>query len=167
MARFRGPGFGEEENQKTVECHEIKTGFFRHEQSVRSESDRGLISEKSVVRWLGKPIEFGRRLGMGRPCAKDWDEQRKLALSDGSKWIWNMVEDRWPHARQLLDFYHASEHLWNLGRAHETHESKARAGVEAGLHRMRHGQEKSVFEEIADRDWPSGSGAVESACRQS
>jgi hypothetical protein len=202
MARFRGPGFGKKKTKKDrVEWHEIKTGvFYRHEQSVRSKSGRGLISEKSVVRWLGEPLQFGRRLGWEALRGGLGRAQETLALSDGGKWIWKMVKDRWPHALQLLDFYHASEHLWHLGRAYEADESKATAWVEAGLHRLRHGQEESVLEEIAalkvprgergevvrkeknyfagqrgrmdykeiaDRDWPIGSGAVESACRQS
>jgi hypothetical protein len=202
MARFRGPGFGKKKTKKDrVEWHEIKTGvFYRHEQSVRSESGRGLISEKIVARWQGEPLEFGRRLGWEALRGGLGRAKETLALSDGGKWIWNMVEDRWPHARQLLDFYHASEHLWNLGRAHETDESKAKAWVENGLHRLRHGRQESVLQEIAalkvprgsrgevvrkeknyfagqrermhykemaDRDWPIGSGAVESACRQS
>ena len=202
MARFRGPGFGKKKTkQERVEWHEIKTGvFYRHEQVAHTESGRGIISEKVVVRWQGEPLEFGRRLswearrgGLGRA-------QETLALSDGGKWIWNMVEDRWPHATQLLDFYHASEHLWNLGRAYCAQEAAAKAWVERRLHRLRHGQEEGVLEEIAalkiprgergevvrkeknylagqrgrmnykevaDRGWPIGSGAVESACRQS
>ena len=98
----------------------------------------------------------------------------------------------------MLDFYHASQHLWELGRALVGEES-VRAWVEPRLHRLRHGKERAVLAEIAAwkrprgargalvrreqdyfagqaarlhyariaaRGWPSGSGAVESACRQ-
>ena len=202
MARFRGPGWGKKRTRKDrVEWHEIKTGvFYRHEHSAQSESGRGLISEKVVVRWQGEPMELGRRLGWealrgGIGRAKD-----TLALADGGKWIWNLVQDRWPHARQLLDFYHASEHLGALARAACPDEAAAQRWLEKRLHQLRHGQENKVlreiarskappgeagqivqkrqtyfagqrgrmnYHEIAQRGWPIGSGAVESACRQS
>ena len=202
MARFRGPGWGKERTKKDrVEWHEIKTGvFYRHEQAAQTQSGRGLISEKVVVRWQGEPLEFGRRLGWEALRGGLGRARETLALSDGGKWIWNMVEDRWPHAAQLLDFFHGSQHLWNLGRAFWGEEVAAKAWVEPRLHQMRHGQEKEVLEEIAGlkgprgearevvrkeknyfagqkdrmnykeiagRGWPIGSGAVESACRQS
>ncbi len=203
MARFRGPGWGKKQTKKDrVEWHEIKTGvFYRHEQLAHSESGRGLISEKVVVRWQGEPLEFGRRLGWEAVRGGLGRAQQTLALSDGGKWIWKMVEDRWSHAIRLLDFYHASEHLWNLGRAYvRGDEGAAQAWVEPRLHQLRHGQEETVLAEIAalkvprgaagqtvrqeknyfagqsgrmnykgiaDRGWPIGSGAVESACRQS
>jgi hypothetical protein len=168
--------------------------------SLTPESGRGLISEKVVVRWQGDPLEFGRRLGWEALRGGLGRAQKTLALSDGGKWIWNMVEDRWSHAMQLLDFYHGGEHLWNLGRACWRQEGAAQAWVEGRLHQLRHGQEQAVlkeieglkaprgeagevvrkeknyfagqkhrmnYKEIADRGWPIGSGAVESACRQS
>jgi len=121
-------------------------------------------------------------------------------VADGAPWIWNVVEDRWADAHQLLDFYHASQHLWSLGAAlYPKAETVRRAWVEARLQRLRHGQEQAVlreiaalprrrsavgqvvrqeqnyfaaqagrmnYEEVAERGWPIGSGAVESACRQ-
>lgn len=35
----------------------------------------------------------------------------RLVLGDGAVWIWNLVESCFPSASQLLDFYHAAEHL--------------------------------------------------------
>ena len=32
-------------------------------------------------------------------------------LGDGAIWIWNLVEKYYPHARQIVDWYHAEEHL--------------------------------------------------------
>ena len=203
QARFRGPGWGRKKTkQERVEWHEMKTGvFYLHEQAARTETGRGILAEKTLVRWLGEPLELGRRLhwealrgGLGR--AKEM-----LLLADGSAWIWNVASDRWSTARQLLDFYHGGEHLWELGRAlGKGDEQKTRFWVEQRFHGLRHGQEKKVlkglaqlkaprgavgelvrkqqnyfagqarrmnYKEIADRGWPIGSGAVESACRQS
>ena len=42
---------------------------------------------------------------------------RVLVIGDGAVWIWRLADDRWPQARQRLDFYHAVQHLAAVGRA--------------------------------------------------
>src|SRR6185503_11936665 len=65
-------------------------------------------------------------------------------------WIWNLAQDRWSGATEVLDFYHASQHLWQLGRAlHNDDESATAKWVEPRRHRLRHGKENQVLEEIA------------------
>lgn len=203
LVRFRGPGWGKQKTKKDrVEWHELKTGVsYLQEQAGETAGGRGVIAQKRMVRWQGEPVEFGRRLswealrgGLGRA-------EEVLILGDGGPWIWNLARDRWREARQLLDFYHGGEHLWELGRACAGgREAKAKPWVEQRLHQLRHGQEQAVlqeignlkagrgqtgrivkkqqnyfagqagrmnYKEIADRGWPIGSGAVESACRQS
>ncbi len=150
QVRFRGPGWGKKKTgQPRVEWHESKRGvFYRHEQ--RAGGARGQLLEKVMVGWQGEGLELGRRL--------HWEAQRGglgrarevLAVADGAPWIWNVVADRWGQAHQLLDFYHASQHLWSLGEAlHPKDEAARRAWVEERLHRLRHGQEKAVLREIA------------------
>lgn len=203
LARFRGPGWGKKKTkQERVQWHEVKTGiFYLHEQAAQTEGGRGILAEKTMIRWYGEPLELGQRLhwealrgGLGRA-------QDRLVLGDGSAWIWNVAADRWSGAHELLDFYHGSEHLWGLGRAWcQEDEGQTQGWVEPRLHELRHGKEQKVLKElaalrvprgcagetvrkqqhyfdghagrmnykkIADHGWPIGSGAVESACRQS
>jgi hypothetical protein len=40
-----------------------------------------------------------------------------LVIGDGAVWIWRLADDRWPQAKQRLDFYHAVQHLVAVGRA--------------------------------------------------
>ena len=157
--RFRGPGWGKKKTkQERVEWRELKTGvFYLQEQAARTEAGRGLIVDKTLVRWQGEPLEFGKRLhwealrgGLGRA-------QETLVLADGGAWIWNLKTDRWPKARELLDFYHGGEHLWELGRAwQKADSSKAKAWVEPRLHELRHGQQERVLKEIARMKPPKG-----------
>jgi hypothetical protein len=150
QVRFRGLGWGRQRTQKPrVEWHEMKLGvFYRHEQATRG--GRGQLAEKVMLGWQGESLELGRRLhweaqrgGLGRARAV-------LAVGDGAPWIWNVVGDRWPGAHQLLDFYHATEHLWALGEAIQSKdEALRRDWVEACRHRLRHGQEQTVLAEIA------------------
>lgn len=202
FARFRGAGWGKKKTPKDrVEWHEIKTGvFYLQEQAGETAGGRGVISDKVIVRWRGEPLEFGQRLhwealraGLGRA-------EELLALADGGKWIWNLTADRWGSAHQGLDFWHGSQHLWELGRACCGKEGATKSWVEPRLHQLRHGEEQAVldeiatlkvprgergkivrreknyfagqagrmnYQELADRGWPIGSGAVESQCNQS
>jgi len=40
-----------------------------------------------------------------------------VVLADGGRWIWKQARDNFPEAVQILDFYHASEHLADIARA--------------------------------------------------
>jgi hypothetical protein len=44
--------------------------------------------------------------------------QELVFLGDGAAWIWKTATGRFPHATQILDWYHAVEHLWQTGRAY-------------------------------------------------
>jgi Uncharacterised protein family (UPF0236) len=42
---------------------------------------------------------------------------RTAVLGDGAPWIWNIAEDQFPEAVQIVDRYHAKQHLSDLGKA--------------------------------------------------
>jgi len=158
MVRQRGPGWGKKRTLKPrVEWHEWKTGvYYRQEQAGHTEGKRGVIDEKIVIGWQGEPTEFGRRLhweaqrhGLGR-------SRETLVVADGAPWIWNLAQNRWSEAKEVLDFYHASEHLWELGRALHRREEEVEPWVKRQRHRLRHGGEKQVLKEIAKLKVPRG-----------
>lgn len=41
---------------------------------------------------------------------------RRVALADGSLWIWSIVEEQFPGAIQILDLYHAKQHLSDVAK---------------------------------------------------
>lgn len=58
--------------------------------------------------------EFGRRL-YAEAWQRGWARaQKKVVLGDGADWIWNQAELHFPDATQIVDLYHAREHLWSL-----------------------------------------------------
>lgn len=152
QVRQRGPGWGRRKTQEPrVEWHEWKTGvYYRHEHSALTAGGRGVLAEKVVVGWQGDPVEFGRRLHWEAQAAGLGRAKARLVAGDGAPWIWNVAQDRWAGATQVLDFYHASQHLWELGRAlHQEDEAAAAAWVEPRRHQLRHGGEKQVLAELA------------------
>ncbi len=39
---------------------------------------------------------------------------KKVIIADGAVWIWNIADREFPGAVQIVDLYHAREHLWVL-----------------------------------------------------
>ena len=60
--------------------------------------------------------EFGKRLYV-EAWKRGWSRaQNKVVLGDGAEWIWNLAAQHFPGAVQIVDLYHAREHLWDLAR---------------------------------------------------
>ncbi len=43
--------------------------------------------------------------------------QESVFIGDGSKWIWNIAKYHFPEAVHIVDWYHAEERLWAVGRS--------------------------------------------------
>jgi hypothetical protein len=60
--------------------------------------------------------EFGKRLYL-EAWKRGWSRaQKKVVMGDGAEWIWNLAEVHFPGAIQIVDLYHARQHLWELAR---------------------------------------------------
>ena len=58
--------------------------------------------------------QFGRRI-YREAWDRGWDRaQTKVVLGDGAPWIWNIADEQFPGAIQIVDLYHARQHLWEL-----------------------------------------------------
>lgn len=150
QVRQRGEGWGRNKTRKPrVEWHELKTGVFYLQEHSACKSGRGQLTQKAVVSWQGEPGELGRRLHQ-EACERGLGRARnKLVVADGAPWIWNVAQDRWRGALEVLDFYHASQHLWDLGEAVHGRRELACGWVEKKLHQLRHGRHALVLREIA------------------
>src|SRR5262249_54792463 len=42
--------------------------------------------------------------------------EQKVVMGDGAEWIWNLADQHFPGAVQIVDLYHARQHLWDLAR---------------------------------------------------
>jgi hypothetical protein len=41
---------------------------------------------------------------------------KKIVIGDGAEWIWNLADQHFPGAIQIVDLYHARQHLWDIAR---------------------------------------------------
>lgn len=60
--------------------------------------------------------EFGNRIYL-EAWNRGWSRAaKKVVMGDGAEWIWNLAEQHFPGAVQIVDLYHARQHLWELAR---------------------------------------------------
>ncbi|MBI3693541.1 MAG: ISKra4 family transposase [Acidobacteria bacterium] len=52
--------------------------------------------------------------------------QKKVMMGDGADWIWNLCQEQFPGAVQIVDLYHARQHLWDLGGKLHPHDETAK-----------------------------------------
>jgi hypothetical protein len=69
---------------------------------------------------------FGLRL-YTEAWRRGWSRaQKKVVLGDGALWIWNLADQHFPGAIQIVDLYHARQHLWELSAKLFPGDDKAR-----------------------------------------
>lgn len=74
-------------------------------------TERGFAATREGIDALREQLHAeARRRGLGQAAGT-------LVIADGAVWIWRLADDRFPQARQRLDFYHAVQHLAAVGRA--------------------------------------------------
>jgi Uncharacterised protein family (UPF0236) len=64
------------------------------------------------------------------------DSVRLCVIGDGAEWIWKHVEALFPHACQVLDYYHCAEYLHKVAKAQYSDPLHALQWVEATLTRL-------------------------------
>ena len=68
--------------------------------------------------------QFGKRLYI-EAWKRGWSRaQKKVVIGDGAEWIWNIAKEHFPGAVQIVDLYHARQHLWDLARLLYPNDSK-------------------------------------------
>lgn len=57
---------------------------------------------------------FGQRL-YTEAWQRGWERaEKKVVMGDGANWIWNLAALHFPGALEIVDLYHARQHLWQL-----------------------------------------------------
>lgn len=60
--------------------------------------------------------DFGKRIYL-EAWNRGWSRAKtKVVIGDGAEWIWNLADQHFPGAIQIVDLYHARQHLWEIAR---------------------------------------------------
>lgn len=117
---------------------EVKVGVVM---PVRQHAEREQRQPASYVAGLEPAAAFGPRLALEAHRRGLEGAGLVAVLGDGAEWIWNLAAEHFPHATQIVDWFHASERVWDLGRAlWGEGTTQTTAWVEAQLARLAQGQ---------------------------
>lgn len=114
----------------TAKTRQIKMGcVFTQSLDAEGEPQRD-PSSCTYLSAFADATDFGKEL-YDEACKHGYTRARTVVfLGDGAEWIWNMVADRFQDAVQIVDFFHACEHLHKLC---ETLENNAQRATELFL----------------------------------
>ena len=77
------------------------------------------IRDESSTTYIGKiesAEEFGKRIYTEADRRGVRESKRVCVIGDGAPWIWNIVQEYFWSATQIVDLYHAREHYWACAR---------------------------------------------------
>jgi hypothetical protein len=93
--------------------HEVKVGVVM---PVRGPAGSERREAASYVAGLEAAAHFGPRLALEAHHRGLEGAARVAVLGDGAEWIWHLAAEHYPQATQIVDWFHASERIWELGR---------------------------------------------------
>jgi hypothetical protein len=116
----------QDEQQRAGDVYrEIKVGAVFQAQRGRERS------ELAPGAWVDEPVEgslhyvaqrtalgdFGRRLYVLAVQGGLRRAKQVVVLGDGARWLWRVGEEHFPGAVQIVDIWHAQEHVWEVAHA--------------------------------------------------
>jgi len=81
--------------------------------------------------------EFGKRIYLEAWNGGSSRAGMLVVMGDGAEWIWNLADQHFPGAVQIVDQYHARQHLWDLARRlHPNDEAQQKAWMKVHQQRL-------------------------------
>jgi hypothetical protein len=85
-----------------------------------------------------------------------------VVLGDGAHWIWNLASDHFGRRTEIVDFYHATEHLWVVAKAlHGEGSVEARTWADKQIHLLLNEGIEAVLQALAKAVAPTDEAAKE------
>jgi hypothetical protein len=132
-ARGRRPGLAR---------HRARRARWRHEWREAKGLRLYLLDGERIVHVLSwHQVYTEQELGEALQQVKDArlipeETVRLCVICDGAEWIWKHVQVLFPHARQVLDYYHCAEYLHKVAKAQYSDPVRAQEWTEATLTRL-------------------------------
>jgi hypothetical protein len=140
---------------------------------------------------LGDPSRFAPALWAAAVAAEVPQAAESSVTADGAAWIWNLAADLFPDSVQIVDWYHACEHLAQASQALYPDDTDAadrwyryakdylfqgevfriihtllQADLADHAHYFQTHQRRMQYHQFRDEGFPIGSGTVESGIKQ-
>lgn len=140
-----------------AQTREVKVGCV-FTQTTTDQDGRPLRDENSTtyVAAIETAQEFGLHL-YAEAWRRGWSRaKKKVVIADGAVWIWNLADQHFPGAIQIVDLYHARQHLWELSAKLFPADGQARKHWTArGLRLLDQGKIKALVNILRDLRRPN------------
>jgi len=149
----------------------------------------------SYVGDVAEAADFGRLLWCEAARRGVLTAQEVVVLADGAHWIWQLADEHFPGATQIVDWYHASHYVWQAAHAiygegaplarrwakrrlaelwagqvpnvlRALGRAPQRASVQEAITYYTHHQQRMCYADYRARGLQIGSGTMESGCKQ-
>ena len=109
---------------------EVKVGrLFKSTDCLHPQGKQGMITHSQYLTQMGSHKTFSEKM---EALIEDYTttQQQIVFISDGAPWLKNWIEDAFPRATSILDFYHLLEHLYQFSEAFFADASEGKQWVE-------------------------------------
>ena len=99
---------------------------------------------------------FGLRL-YTEAWRRGWDSAlTKVILGDGAPWVWNLAHQHFPSAVEIVDLYHARQHLWELSaKLFPNDERQRKRWTARWLHQLEQGKIEALVKTLREFSAPN------------
>lgn len=94
------------------EWKEVKNGAI-YEIKANTKGELHAIN-KSYISRIENCQDFGKRLYIESRRRCLGYAKQVITIGDGAKWIWDLFNNYYPNSIKIIDWYHATEHLWSI-----------------------------------------------------
>jgi hypothetical protein len=106
---------------------EIKLGrIFTEGSQVAISKERNILTSSIYTAHIGNAADFWERFSKELPPVDNI-----VFISDGARWIWNYISERYPNSTQILDLYHCKEHIYGFANEFFTEKQHAKQFAES------------------------------------
>jgi hypothetical protein len=98
-----------------AKTREVKLGCIFTQ--TTTDKDGNPVRDKNSTNYFGgieTAEEFGVRAYANAILRGADNAEQLVVIGDGAKWIWNLASEHFPNAIQIVDLFHAKEHLWKI-----------------------------------------------------
>ena len=112
----------------------VWTAQSRHPKTGHPQRDPGSVTCSGAIESAAsrdtdpQPSAFAQRVRREAERRGFVRAGRRVVLGDGAAWIWALCQEQFPGAIQIVDLWHAKEHLWDVAK--QLHRGNP-AGIEA------------------------------------
>ena len=135
----------------SAKTRQIKVGcVFTQSRDTRGHPQRDPFSSTYIAAFCDRtdfaPLLWEEALKRGYATAR-----KTVFIGDGAEWIWNLVNARFSDAVQIVDFFHACEHLYALCRALESNDERTKALFKRWRRRLKNNGLPGILQATAER----------------